>query len=679
MFTKIVIASIARRLCLAGFSLLLIARGGVAPGGEPASLKEATLRGLDGKPIPVAAPAGGASVLFFYSTECPISNAYSPTFHELMARFANRPVKWVGICVDPDLSDDEVRAHARDFKLNFPVARDRRGTFARKIGATKTPEAFLVDSGGKVRYHGRIDDQFVSRRVRNATPSGSELKDAIAAVLDGKEVAVPHVEAVGCPIPEAPGRSDLHQGRGARCSRRTAWNATARVRSPRSPSRPTQQARKRAADIASVVEERSMPPWKAAPHFGVKFKDERTLPEKDVATLVGLVRSRGPRGRPARPAAVPPSSPMTGRSASPTWSSTSAPTSRSRPRATTSIDASSCRPASRRISTSRRSSTGSAIAGSSTTSWRMSTSRARRGSATRPIPARATRASPGRASRSPATWAAGRPASSPARCPKASAGSLPRGGDIIIQMHYHPSGKAETDRTRIGLHFARKPIRQTLHWAAALNPELELPPGGSNIEVKAAWPVPVDLVAHAVTPHMHLLGRDIAMSITYPRRPRPGPDQDRRLGLQLAVFLLLREAPGPAQGLRPERRLALRQHVVQPEEPQQAAQARQVGRGHHRRDVRRLHRGDQERAGPDAAGREGRPQEIFHKQREEYRAKREQAIREAQEKDARNARRPRAVGEVLDRRSLDRDASAESDAILRPPAPAIRALTSSTG
>ena len=100
--------------------------------------------------------------------------------------------------------------------------------------------------------------------------------------------------------------------------------------------------------------------------------------------------------------------------------------------------------------------------------------------------------------------------------------SLPRGADIILQIHYHPDGKAETDRSRIGLHFARKPIRQTLHWSAAADLGMELPAGNSNVEIKAAWPIPVDLVAHAVTPHMHLLGHDIAMSIKFP----DGREQD---------------------------------------------------------------------------------------------------------------------------------------------------------
>ncbi len=51
---------------------------------------------------------------------------------------------------------------------------------------------------------------------------------------------------------------------------------------------------------------------------------------------------------------------------------------------------------------------------------------------------------------------------------------------------------------------------------------MELPPGESNIEIQAAWQVPVDLVGHAVTPHMHLLGRDIRMALKFP----DGREQD---------------------------------------------------------------------------------------------------------------------------------------------------------
>src|SRR5271154_97685 len=46
------------------------------------------------------------------------------------------------------------------------------------------------------------------------------------------------------------------------------------------------QARKRASDIAAVVEDRVMPPWKADPHVGVKFKDVRTLSDQEIVTVV---------------------------------------------------------------------------------------------------------------------------------------------------------------------------------------------------------------------------------------------------------------------------------------------------------------------------------------------------------------------------------------------------------
>src|SRR5262249_59692802 len=60
-----------------------------------------------------------------------------------------------------------------------------------------------------------------------------------------------------------------------------------------------EQARKRATDIATVVEDRLMPPWKASPHFGVKFQDERLLPEKDISTLITWAESGAPEGNPA--------------------------------------------------------------------------------------------------------------------------------------------------------------------------------------------------------------------------------------------------------------------------------------------------------------------------------------------------------------------------------------------
>ena len=111
-------------------------------------------------------------------------------------------------------------------------------------------------------------------------------------------------------------------------------------------------------------------------------------------------------------------------------------------------------------------------------------------------------------------WA---PGIQPSPLPEGIGRLLPKGADIIVQLHYHPSGKPETDRTRIGLHFARKPDPPD----APLDRRDQPRPRAAARETPTSrsrpqWPVPVDLVAHAVTPHMHLLGRDIAMSVTFP-------------------------------------------------------------------------------------------------------------------------------------------------------------------
>ena len=122
----------ARGFLLAGLSWLVISGYSSALSADPSSLSSASLRGIDGKRVDLAAPPNGVTVVVFYSTECPISNSYSPTLSTLIDAFPAKSTKWIGVCVDPDLSDKDVQAHAHDFSLRFPVVRDRHGAFARK-------------------------------------------------------------------------------------------------------------------------------------------------------------------------------------------------------------------------------------------------------------------------------------------------------------------------------------------------------------------------------------------------------------------------------------------------------------------------------------------------------------------------------------------------------------------
>jgi mono/diheme cytochrome c family protein len=515
MAVETVVVSKGRSLTLAGFSLLLLV-GATSIEAADSSSQRTALRDLAGKRVDLSAPDKGVTALVFYSAECPISNSYSPMLATLMESFPAKSVKWVGVCVDPDLTDSEVQTHARDFSLRFQVVRDRKGTFARKLGAKMTPEAFVIDTGGKVRYHGRIDDQFAARRKRNANPSESELKQAIAAVLNGKEVTAPYAEPVGCPLPE------VDDGPAPTYAKDVAAILQKNCQECHRPGQvgpfaleTYEQARKRASDIASVAEDHAMPPWKADGKVGVKFKDVRALSEKDINTLVAWAAADAPLGDRAD---VPPNPsfpdewqlgtpdmvidigadfpvPAAGEDI---YRCFVVPTKLEKDQYVSAVE---YRPGNRRVV-------------HHILAYVDVSGEARKRDLAEPGPGYACFGGPGDPIHGGlGGWA---PGNLPTFLPEGIGRSLPKESDIIVQVHYHPQGKAETDRSKLGIYFAKKPVKKVMHWGVVLNPGLELPPGQSSIEIKGAWEVPVDVTAWAVTPHMHLLGRDMQISVKFP-------------------------------------------------------------------------------------------------------------------------------------------------------------------
>lgn len=475
-------------------------------------------RGPDGQVVELKAPSGGLTTLIFYSTECPISNGYSPTLQRLASQFANKPVRFVGVCVDFDLSDADVLTHAKDFSLGFPVIPDRRGTLGALLKASVSPEAFVIDDQGRIRYHGRIDDQFVARRKANANPETHELQDAIQAVLDGHEIANADVPAIGCPIPERPVAatagptfaSDVAQILQKNCQE---CHRKGQV-GPFS-LETYEQARKRADDIATIVADRGMPPWKPTPGFGPILKHDRSLADSEVAAIVAWADAGAPQGDPDKlpPAptfaedwalgtpdlvietaadfAIPAAGPDI-------YRCFVVPTNLPNDVYVSAIE---YRPGNRRVVHHML-------------AYVDVSGEARKKDAKDDGPGYECFSGPGIEIHGDlGGWA---PGNEPSRLPDGIGRALPKGADVVVQIHYHPGGKPETDRSRIGLHFAKKPIKQTLHWSAAVDFGLKIPAGEANHLSKASLEVPVDMEAWAVTPHMHMIGRDMTLTVTYP-------------------------------------------------------------------------------------------------------------------------------------------------------------------
>lgn len=150
--------------------------------------KEQSLNALRGKK---------GTVLIFVAVQCPVSNAYNERMEKLAQDYKAKGINVIGINSNVAESADAVKAHAADNKLTFPILKDPGNKVADRLGATKTPEAYFLDAGNKLLYHGRIDNS------KDASGNASELRDAMDAVLAGKPVEKTSAMAFGCTIKRA--------------------------------------------------------------------------------------------------------------------------------------------------------------------------------------------------------------------------------------------------------------------------------------------------------------------------------------------------------------------------------------------------------------------------------------------------------------------------------------------
>ena len=125
-----------------------------------------------------------ASVFLFVSSQCPISNVYAPRFASLADTYGKLGAQVFAVYANAQESLAEIKTHARQHKLTFPVVRDAGSRLADKLGATVTPQAVVMDASGTIRYRGRIDDNAVATKVTR-----HELAEALQAVLNNRPVA----------------------------------------------------------------------------------------------------------------------------------------------------------------------------------------------------------------------------------------------------------------------------------------------------------------------------------------------------------------------------------------------------------------------------------------------------------------------------------------------------------
>lgn len=192
--------------CLIVFAVAAIASSGRMPAADipaapaiGATIDDFTLPDVDGKDQSLKSLKGkNGSVLIFVAVQCPVSNAYNERMEKLSQDFKSRGISVIGINSNVSEAADEIKAHAIANKLTFPILKDPGNKIADRLGASKTPEAYVLDANNKLVYHGRIDNSRDAAGVNS-----SELRDALDALLNGKPVEKTTAMAFGCTIKRA--------------------------------------------------------------------------------------------------------------------------------------------------------------------------------------------------------------------------------------------------------------------------------------------------------------------------------------------------------------------------------------------------------------------------------------------------------------------------------------------
>lgn len=245
-------------------------------------------------------PGDQLVVVAFLGTECPLAKMYAPRLNALAKEFESQGVRFLAVMSNRQDTIAKIEHFARQQQISFPVLKDAGNAIADRFAAERTPEVFVLGKDRKVRYHGRVDDQFGVGYLRPAA-TRADLKEALHELLEGKEVSVAQTNAPGCfigrvrPVDEnaevtySKQISRIFQSRCVECHRAGQIAPFALTSHEESAGW--------AETIVEVVRDRRMPPWHADPRHG-DFVNDATLTEEEKNLLTAWAAAGAPEGDP---------------------------------------------------------------------------------------------------------------------------------------------------------------------------------------------------------------------------------------------------------------------------------------------------------------------------------------------------------------------------------------------
>lgn len=439
-----------------------------------------------------------ATVLVFTSTACPVCTNYVPRLKELMKRHAKDDVVWAAVCSHEADDAASIIKYVKEAEYPLPLLHDDGGTLAAKLQVERVPTVLVLDSTRTVRYAGRIDDQFSPNVYKNKA-STSELADALTAVIKGENVMVASAPAAGCklarpkvvaavadPITYHKHAALILQNKCQECHRAGEVGPFSLMN--------FQQAKSWQAMMREVVADDVMPPWHATAPLG-HFKNDRRLTKDEKKTLLAWIDQGCVEGNP-KDAPAP-------KTFADGWRIGREPDEVFRMKYAVKVPASGDMPYSYILMGDR-----------------VKEDRWVTAVEVRPehravvhhiiafvLPPDASALDLKGSGFGKFMLGAYVPGDQPIVSLPGEAKKIPKGSQLLLEVHYTPNGKAVEDRSSIGLCFSKSPPEREIQSIAVMNEKFRIPPGAENHEVKSTHTFEKETTLESLTPHMHVRGK----------------------------------------------------------------------------------------------------------------------------------------------------------------------------
>jgi hypothetical protein len=476
------------------------------------------LTDLEGLPRNVTRESNLGTVLVFLNTECPICNTAVPELNRLAKLAAEKKLAFFGVISDMNTTRAEALKHHKEFKQEFAELFDASGELAAALKPAITPQAFILSPGGEILYSGRIDDSYSEVTKQNGVIKSRDLEDAMLAIAAGKAPALAQTKAVGC-IFEGWSKKESYKPTYTRdiapmmsancisCHREGEVAPFSLVT--------YKDVSKRAKMLAMATDAKIMPPWKSTDPLGT-FRDERHMTKAQIAMLSAWAQAGSPEGDAANlPAPLkfdgdwelgkpdliikmpkPFAIPAGGRDIMQYFV---LPIDNADAKDVVAFE---YHPGNRKV-------VHHMIAFLDATGAARKIAKEKGDGISYP-----SFGGPGFApTGSLGGWA---PGSQPHFLPEDAGRRIAKNSDLVMQLHYHPSGKAETDQGEIGLYFAKKPLKALALDIPVMNRRIDIPPGDADHVLTAQIPVLFNVTLFGVMPHMHNVGKTMKVVATFP-------------------------------------------------------------------------------------------------------------------------------------------------------------------